>query len=203
MTSDGPISTNGIASPWFDKSEYEARLRRVQRSLADRALDGLVVFQPESVTWLTGFFTRGYASFQCALVPADGTPAVICRDVEKYYLDSTCVFADHTLWRDEDDSIEIASRAIARRFDASARLGIELSAWPLSAGRYENLRARLPEISWADNSRLLSTMRLIKSEAEIAYQRQAGKAAEAGMQAAIDGAGAGASERARSQRKSA
>lgn len=195
MTSEGPGSTNGIASPWFEKTEYEARLRRVQRSLAESALDGLVVFQPESVTWLTGFFTRGYSSFQCALVPAEGTPAVICRDVEKYYLDSTCVFADHAMWSDGDDSIEIASLAIARRFGTSARLGIELAAWPLSAGRYESLRGCLPGIFWEDKSRLLPTMRLIKSEAEIAYQRRAGKAAEAGMQAAIDSVGVGVSER--------
>ena len=195
MTSEGPGSTNGIASPWFEKTEYEARLRRVQRSLAESALDGLVVFQPESVTWLTGFFTRGYSSFQCALVPAEGTPAVICRDVEKYYLDSTCVFADHAMWSDGDDSIEIASLAIARRFGTSARLGIELAAWPLSAGRYESLRGCLPGIFLEDKSRLLPTMRLIKSEAEIAYQRRAGKAAEAGMQAAIDSVGVGVSER--------
>ncbi len=195
MTSERPGSTNGIASPWFEKSEYEARLDRVQRALAECALDGLVVFQPESVTWLTGFFTRGYGSFQCALVPASGTPAVICRDVEKYYLDSTCVFADHAMWSDGDDSIEIASRSIARRLGASARLGIELSAWPLSAGRYESLRGRLPGISWEDKGRLLPTMRLIKSDAEIDYQRRAGRAAEAGMQAAIDSAGVGVSER--------
>ena len=186
---------DGIASYWFEKSEYEARLDRVQRSLCERGLDGLVAFQPESVTWLTGFFTRGYSSFQCALVPAGGAPAIICRDVEEYYLDSTCVFPDRALWNDGDDSIKIASQAIARRLGESGRLGIELSAWPLSAGRYKNLCERLPGVSWKDESRLLPTMRLIKSEAEIAYQRQAGKAAEAGMQAAIDRAGVGVSER--------
>ncbi len=186
---------DGISTPWFERSEYEARLDSVQRSLAERALDGVVVFQPESVTWLTGFFTRGYSSFQCALVPADGAPAVICRDVEKYYLDATCVYTDHATWSDGQDSIEMAARTIIRRFGASGRLGIELSAWPLSAGRYERLRERLPGISWKDESSLLPTMRLIKSEAEIDYQRRAGKAAEAGMQAAIDSAAVGVSER--------
>jgi Xaa-Pro dipeptidase len=38
-------------------------------------------------------------------------------------------------------------------------------------------------------------MRLVKSPAEIAYQRRAARAAEAGMQAAIDSAGVGVSER--------
>ena len=195
MTSTGSGSTNGIARPWFARSEYEARLDRVQRSLVGRGLDGLVLFQPESVTWLTGFFTRGYSSFQCALVPADGDPAIICRDVEEYYLDSTCVFPDRALWCDSDDPVRVASQAISRRIGGSGRLGVELSAWPLSAGRHESLCEHLAGVSWEDESRLLPAMRLVKSEAEIAYQRRAGKAAEAGMQAAIDTAGVGVSER--------
>ena len=195
MTSTGSGPTDGIARPWFARSEYEARLDRVQRSLARRGLDGLVLFQPESVTWLTGFFTRGYSSFQCALVPADGEPAIVCRDVEEYYLDSTCVFPDRALWSDSDDPVGVASQAISRRFGRSGRLGTELSAWPLSAGRQESLCEHLPGVSWEDESRLLPAMRLVKSEAEITYQRRAGKAAEAGMRAAVDTAGVGVSER--------
>ncbi len=186
---------NGIASPWFDRTEYLARLKRVQQSLAGRGLDGLVAFQPETVTWLTGFFTRGYGSLQCAVIPASGLPAIICRDVEEYYLDATCVFPDRDMWSDGEDSLGAVARTINRLTGNSARLGIELSAWPLSAGRYSRLRESLPDVSWQDESRLAAAMRLIKSEAEIAYQRQAGKAAEAGMRAAIETARAGTSER--------
>ena len=186
---------NGIASPWFDRTEYLARLKRVQQSLAGRGLDGLVAFQPETVTWLTGFFTRGYGSLQCAVIPASGLPAIICRDVEEYYLDATCVFPDRDMWSDGEDSLGAVARTINRLTGNSARLGIELSAWPLSAGRYSRLRESLPDVSWQDESRLAAAMRLIKSEAEIAYQRRAGKAAEAGMRAAIETARAGTSER--------
>jgi Xaa-Pro dipeptidase len=44
-------------------------------------------------------------------------------------------------------------------------------------------------------SRLVSSMRMIKSPTEIAYQRRAGKAAEAGMRAAVDTVAVGISER--------
>ena len=186
---------SGIASPWFERQEYEQRLERVQRSLTERNLDGLIAFQPESVTWLTGFFTRGYGSFQCAIVPTNGTPSIVCRDVEDYYHGATCVFPDAVFWSDGDDPVETAARAIARQFGQSTRLGIELSAWPLSAGRYDGLRNHLPNVVWKDESRLAATLRLVKSETEIAYQRRAGIAAEAGMQAAIDSAGVGVSER--------
>ena len=186
---------NGIASPWFEKAEYEDRVGRLQVALREAGLKGLVAFQPETVTWLTGFFTRGYSSFQCAILPASGPPAVVCRDVEEYYLDATCVFPGRTLWTDSDNPVAVAAGAIAGRFGKTARLGIELAAWPLSAGRYAALQAALPGIAWQDASQLAGSMRLVKSPAEIAYQRRAGKAAEAGMQAAIDTVASGVSER--------
>ena len=186
---------NGIATPWFEKSEFEERLARVQKALAKRNLDGLIAFQPETVTWLTGFFTRGYSSFQCAIIPVEGKPALVCRDVEEYYLDATCVFPDRAMWKDGEEPVEVAASAIDRYLGRTGRLGIELSASPMSAGSFENLRANLPAVSWHSESRLAAKMRLIKSPAEINYQRRAGIAAEAGMQAAIDAAGIGVSER--------
>jgi Xaa-Pro dipeptidase len=187
----GPL----IFEPWFDRAEYEARLARVQTALRERGLDGLLAFQPETVTWITGFFTRGYGSFQLAIIPAEGPPAVVCRDVEEFYLDATSVFPDRAMWTDSDDPITVAASATRKRLSSTARIGIELQAWPLSAGRFEALRAALPGCRFEDESDLAGRMRLIKSPAEIAWQRQAGKAAEAGMQAAIDTADVGVSER--------
>jgi Xaa-Pro dipeptidase len=120
---------------------------------------------------------------------------MFCRDVEEYYLDTTCVFSNRVMWTDSDDRRKVAAGAIESRLGANARLGIELSAWPLSAGRYEYLKSALPGIRWQDESDLAPRMRLIKSPAEIAYQRRAARAAEAGMQAAIDSAAVGVSER--------
>ena len=189
------MTTPLIYEPWFERSEYEARLARVQVQIRDKGLDGLLAFQPETVTWLTGFFTRGYGSFQLAVIPADGAPVLICRDVEEYYLDATCIFPGRAMWSDSDDPVIVAAQAIARVLGATAQVGIEADAWPLSVTRYEALRAALPGYGFRDESALAATMRLIKSPAEIALQRHAAKAAEAGMQAAIDSAGIGVSER--------
>ena len=186
-----------MATPdyWFEREEFLARLHRLQQALREKGLDGLIAFLPETVTWVTGYFTRAYGTFQFAIIPAEGAPTLFCRDVEEYYLDATCVFADRVMWSDSDDRMKLAAEAIASRIGRSARLGVELSAWPLSAGRYEYLKSALPQIEWQDESDLAPRMRLIKSPAEIAYQRRAARAAEAGMQAAIDSAGVGVSER--------
>ena len=181
---------SGIASPWFDWVEYEKRLHRVQRSLVEKGLDGLIAFQPETVTWLPGFFTRGYGSFQCAIIPADGLPVIICRDVKECHIDATCAFPGHEMWSDGEDPVKPVSRAGIRLAGKSAHLRSEMSA-----GRHDSLTESLPGISWQDESSLVSEMQLIRSEAEIACRRRAGKAAEAGMRAAIDTAPAGESDR--------
>ncbi len=180
---------------WFEPAEFHARLERVQLALRAKGHDGLLAFMPESVTWLTGFFTRGYTTFQLAIVPANGAPCVVCRDVETYYLDSTCVFPDRALWTDSDDPLACAATSIRARLGAAPRLAVELAAWPLSAGRHAALQAHLPGATWHDESRLVGELRFIKSQAEIAYQRQAARAAEAGMRAAVAAARVGTSER--------
>ncbi len=187
-----------MATPthWFTREEYAARVARVQAALAGRGQDALIAFLPETVTYLTGFFTRGYASFQFAIVPAAGAPVVVCRDVEEYYLDSTCVFPDRFLWRDSDQPVAIGAEAIRRTLGSRARVAAELGAWPLNAARHAALAAALPEILWEDATGLVGGMRLVKSPAEIAYQRRAAVAAEAGMAAGLAAARAGASERA-------
>jgi len=180
---------------WFEPAEFQARLARVQAVLRAKGYDALLAFMPESVTWITGYFTRGYGTFQLAIVPANGAPTVICRDVEEYYLDSTCVFPDRALWSDSDAPLAVAAEAIRIRLGSSSRLAVELAAWPLSVARYEGLRALLPGAAFHDESRLVTEMRFVKSPAEIGYQRRAARAAEAGMQAAIATARAGNSER--------
>lgn len=179
---------------WFEPAEYRARLARVQAAMRAQGIDSLLAFLPETVSWVTGFFTRGYTSFQFAIIPAEGEPTLFCRDVEEYYLDATCIFPDRVMWTDSDDRLALAAATIAARVGRGV-LGVELSAWQLPAARWEAIRAALPEVRVVDASDLVSTLRLVKSPAEIAYQRRAAQAAEAGMQAAIDTAAVGVSER--------
>ena len=81
------------------------------------------------------------------------------------------------------------------RIGSSGRCGLELGSWQLTAARYLGLKSELTQIEWIDCSTLVSSQRIIKSPAEIAYQRQAGAVAAAGMRAAIAHSSPGSSER--------
>ncbi|MGH8634107.1 MAG: M24 family metallopeptidase, partial [Burkholderiales bacterium] len=180
---------------WFPREEFFARVDRVQTALRNRGIAALLAFQPETVTYLTGFFTRAYGSFQFAIVPAAGEPVIVCRDMESYYLDSTCVFMGRELWSDDDDTMAVAARAIERVVGSRAAVGAELGSWQLSAQRYLRIRDALPHLAWSDCSDLVTRMRFVKSATELTYQKRAAKAAEAGMEAAVSTAAPGTTER--------
>ena len=120
---------------------------------------------------------------------------MVCRDRSAFYVDLRSAFERRAVWRDGEDPLIIGARAIAEEFGPVARLGIEMGAWHLSAARFAALRAALPGTVFEDVGDLVARQRLVKSPAELAYQRRAGEAAEAGMTAGVAAARAGARER--------
>lgn len=180
---------------WFPRADYLARVARVQAELKARSCDALLAFEPESVTYLTGFFTRGYSTFQFAVIPAEGEPGVLCRDVSQYYLDTTCVFRTRQTWADGGDRMAVALAFLRRMLGKGGRIAVEMGAWQLNAERWLRIEAAFPGYAFEDADRLVARLRLVKSPAEIAFQRIAGKAAEAGMAAAQASARPGISER--------
>lgn len=184
-----------LDAPWCPAEEYRERLGKVQEEIARRGLHGLVLFQPETVTWLTGFYTRGYSSFQCVLVPSEGEPLTCCRDMEAWYLERTGVFAPHVFWTDTDDPVRVATEAIDELFGTTPRLGVELDAWPLTARRFLRLFPPSAGATVDDVSEALAMLRRVKSPSEVALVRRAAEAAEAGMAAAAATVRAGITER--------
>jgi Xaa-Pro dipeptidase len=179
---------------WFSRDEYASRLKRVQQELIARGLDGLVAFQPETITWTTGFYTKAYTNYCMAVIPASGEPRLLCRDVSRYYAEKTFAFSDVRYWTDGEDQDTLALALVKETFGASAKLGVEFSSWMMSVHRYQRFVSDLPGTSWTDVSDMNPRLRIIKSPAEIAYQRKAAKAAELAMAAALDAAAPGRNE---------
>ena len=61
----------------FSLAEFAQRKRALLKRLAERQLDGLLIFRQESMYYLTGYDTFGYVFFQCAVVTADDRPIVL------------------------------------------------------------------------------------------------------------------------------
>lgn len=181
---------------WFQREEFVARVAEVQGEMAAHAMDVVLAFQPESVTYLTGFYTRGYrTSFQFAIIPAAGPPIVVLRDVEKYYFDQTAAFPGHILWSDGEAAEDVVVRAVREVGAERGRIGVEKSSWVLDARRFEAVSSGLTGADVVDVDQMIALFRLVKSPAEIDYMRSAARIAEAAMDAGADAARRGASER--------
>jgi Xaa-Pro dipeptidase len=179
---------------WFDRAEFLSRLDRVQKAIGALDLDALIAFQPETITWTTGHYTRAYSGYQVAIIPRRGEPTLICRNVSKYYADKTCAFADVVCWRDGEDRLALTLRTLQDRLPGARRLGVEMDSWVLHHSRLAALHAGLAPAELVDVGAMPARLRLIKSPAEIAYQRTAARAAEAAMRAAVAAALPGADE---------
>ena len=68
----------------FTRDEFKARMARATAAMAARGLDGMLLFQQESMYWLTGYDTFGFCFFQCLYVGADGRMALLTRSAPAY-----------------------------------------------------------------------------------------------------------------------
>ena len=60
----------------FTISEYRQRIKAAIASMQSNNLDGLLMFQQESMYHLTGYDSFGFCFFQCLYLGADGTLGV-------------------------------------------------------------------------------------------------------------------------------
>jgi len=168
----------------FTQDEYNQRVAAVRAGMAARGLDLLVVTVPENVTYLTGYETIGYASFQTLAVPLAGDLLLIVREMERTVAETTSWVPSVETFSDTDDPVDVARRVLGLRRLLGGRVGLEDQGWFLSPAVHARLRAALGE-RVEGGSGLVEAVRRIKSAAEVGLIRSACRLTEAGMQAAL------------------
>ena len=178
----------------FPVKEYSDRVARVQREMAALGIDLLMINHLENIYYLTGYRTIGYYSFMALFVPASGSPVHLARLIEKSAVQGSSWVNDIIFYPDTEHYLDAAVRVIKERKWDGLRIGVDKSAWYLTIDDFEKLQQRLPRTKWVNSALLVENMRLIKSPAEQAYSRKAGKAASEGMRSAVAALRAGITE---------
>ena len=181
----------------FTEEELKSRRDRVVAELQASGLAALLIFRQESMYYLTGYDTTGYSQFQCLYLGADGTLVLLTRSADLRQARLTSVIEDIRIWVDSagvnpgQDLWAILEEQGCR----GQRVGVELEAWCLTGRRWEYVRAAMEgKCQWEDASELVSRLRLVKSDAEIEYVRQAAALADEAWLAAQRTAKAGTPE---------
>lgn len=176
----------------FSVSEYEARIAAVRNEMRARQIDVLVVDQYDHLGYLFGYLPSS-AMYQACLLPIEGPPHMILRKLDLPVFFSQSWVQSHTAFADTEDPIEVTAKEIRRL--GAANVAIETDSFLMTVQRMRKLQAALSLDSLTDFSGVIWELRLIKSEAEIGYLREAARIADAALLKAVDAAGEGRSER--------
>jgi Xaa-Pro dipeptidase len=180
----------------FDLTTYLERVQRARAQMRARELDALVVTLPDSIHWLSGFDTIGYLWPQMLLIDSsDAEPVLHTRTTEGPGARETSWLRAPVLYDiAREDPVEVLARSITRGGLAGGSIGIDLRSFTFLPAHWEALKQRLPEVTWSDTTDLIAELRLVKSPAELAYQRQAAQMADQAMRVALESLRPGISE---------
>ncbi|MBO0906395.1 M24 family metallopeptidase [Jiella sonneratiae] len=165
----------------FDKPEFDARRDRVLAEMANRKLDAMLLFSQESMYWLTGYDSFGFCFFQCLVLKADGQMQLLTRSADLRQARHTSILEAIVIWRDRgnaDAVIELRNMLDDMGL-LGTRIGVEWLTHGLTGAAGLGVSERLGSFaSLKDASDLVPMLRAVKSEAEIAYVREAARIAD-------------------------
>ncbi|MCJ8238596.1 M24 family metallopeptidase [Peteryoungia algae] len=172
----------------FTESEFSARRARLMARMAEEKLDALLLFAQESMYWLTGFDSFGYCFFQTLVVKADGTLTLLTRTPDLRQAKQTSTIENIVVWVDRlnaDPAVDL--RNLLSDLDLlGMRVGVEYDTHGMTgrvARLVDNQLTNFCQVM--DASYLVSTLRLVKSPAEIAKVTHAAELADLAYDAAL------------------
>src|SRR4029079_15721112 len=181
----------------FDRSEYKARIGKVRRALEAEGLDGLLMFQQESMYYLTGYDTFGFCFYQCLYLSADGKIALLTRAPDLRQAQHTSIIEDIRIWTDAAGAkpAEQLRDMLSSLGARGKRLGIETNSYGLTHFNGKAVDHALTDFcTLVEANSLVDRIRLVKSKAELDYVRKAGKLGDLALKAGIEETRAGADE---------
>jgi Xaa-Pro dipeptidase len=178
----------------FSLEEYHDRLSKLRAAMETRGVEVLLSYTPENIYYLSGYETPGYYTYQCAIVPLVAEPIMFTRYLEETNVRGLSWIDTRAYYNDNQDPVAETIRTLQEYGLADKTIGVEEQSWFLTVADYRRLQEGLPNATFKDASNTVEQLRLIKSDQEIAYIRQAAAACDEGMRRAIEVAAAGKTE---------
>lgn len=145
---------------------------RIKKTIDESPYDAVIVMSPENGPYYSGFWNfdlRGIPErIHYVLWPKGGEPAWVVPDKRKNFLVPGETFIEDVVpYTGEEvaDSINVLADAMKGRGVAAGKVGFEGRNFP--AGHLMGLRDRLPQARFEDAFKLLESVRLVKTAAEI------------------------------------
>ncbi|HEY9213664.1 MAG TPA: Xaa-Pro peptidase family protein [Ancylobacter sp.] len=167
----------------FPKAEYDARVAHARQGLVSADLDAMVVTGPENIFYLTGQQTPGYYTFQALVLPVEGDPVFVIRQLEYFNFIANTFISDAAVYQDTDDPVRFLLAQLAAKGLTGKRVGIDKRGWFLPIATYEALTAALGTVY--DAAGVVETLRMVKSPLEVEKLARAATYVDAGLLAGL------------------
>jgi ectoine hydrolase len=178
----------------FAAAEYAGRVAAAKRRMQAAGFDLVICQDPANMAWLTGFSGWSFYVPQCVLVhleeewpvwfgrAQDAKCAAVTTDLPARNI---VPFSEGLVQHETDHPYDELADLIRARGWGRARIGVEMDAHYYTARCHAHLQRGLPDARFAGNRDLVNWARLVKSEAELALMREAGRICTAAMDRAI------------------
>ncbi len=178
----------------FQKTEYEDRSLKVKQRMQAAGFDLLICQDPASMGWLTGFDGWSFYTPQAVLVHLEETSPIwfgraqdaksarITTDIPD---ENIIGFSEPLVQHPTQHPFDELCDLIDSRGWGSANIGVELDAHYYTARAHQHIVKGLPNATIGDSHEIVNWARLVKSEAELVYMREAGRIVTDTMNRAI------------------
>lgn len=155
--------------------------KRLAEALDDAPMDAMLVAGPDNAVYLSGAYNpvRRLILERPAVVvwPRHGQLVLVAPAVEEAFLRERSQLHDLRFYRGTTrDAVALASAALRELGLSRATIGCDLEA--VSAHFYVSLRRELPDAVIVDASDVLSELRAVKTDSEVAALRRAAEATD-------------------------
>lgn len=160
----------------FKVAEFEDRTARAQQLMAAGGIDVLLLTTEPEVRYFSGFLTQFWQSPTrpwFLLVPVSGKPVAVVPGIGAPLMARTWL-DDVRSWpapRPDDDGVSLLAETLAELGAARGRIGVPMgpeTTLRMPLADYARLQGAMPNANFTDAGPLLRTLRMVKSDAEIA-----------------------------------
>jgi ectoine hydrolase len=179
----------------FNKSEYAARVARTKKRMREAGFDLVLCQDPANMCYLSGFDGWSFYTPQCLLVHIDEDMPIWfgrAQDAKSAHIttdlpaDNIISFSEPLVHHPNQHPYDELCEFIIGRGWGTTAIGVELDAHYYTARAHHHLTTGLPQATLGDNHELVNWVRLIKSESEIGYMREAGQICSQAMNRALE-----------------
>ncbi|SFS97785.1 M24 family metallopeptidase [Marininema halotolerans] len=179
----------------FSIMEYAERIQKTKKKMMEQGMEVLLLTDPANMNYLSGYDGWSfYVPQLVVIILEEEQPLWIGRKQDAngakltvwFQLDRILAYPEELIHANLDHPMDYVAYILQEIGHGSRRIGVEMDAYYFTARSFISLQRGLPNARFIDASLLVNRVRMIKSNQEIEYMKQAGRIAERAMRIAMD-----------------